>query len=125
MNDFIALPRNVNYINTPCRVTQRNHDRDSNGVCADCHDQLRIEPLFLHAPDCDFVIFDRYCDCRWPNLTNALQHFLTTSVILQTTWSQIIDDGNHPIVESGKYPFAESFDELEPKIREWWMAVRD
>lgn len=58
-------------------------------------------------------------------LTVALFAFARASATLQEAWGQVHDDGNHPIVTAGAYPFRDSFDEIDRGIQIWVEAVRE
>ena len=59
------------------------------------------------------------------NLTDRLVEFATAAQKLEGAWSLIDDDGNHPIVTLGLYPFGESFDEVERVIQIWAHGVKE
>ena len=52
-------------------------------------------------------------------LLAALIAFSEAAKALNTIWHETEDDGNHPIVTSGMYPFAKSFAQVYDDIRVW------
>lgn len=60
----------------------------------------------------------------WQHFTAAISSFRVASYELQAAWECVSDDGNHPALLVGNYPFADSMEDLLPRIVEWEEAIQ-